>query len=66
MARCDDARWSPQILEFRSDFYFERSAGRPKTRWTDQLEVFAEDDWLALAADVDQWEMTEDAFVHVA
>ena len=41
LARCDDARWSRQILEFKPDFGCGRSVGRPKRRWADQLEAFA-------------------------
>ena len=64
LARCGDARWSRQILEFKPNCGHGRSAGRPKTRWTDQLEAFAGGDWLALASDADQWEAAEDVFVN--
>ena len=66
LARCDDARWSRQILEFKPNYGHGRSPGHPKTRWIDQLEAFAGGDWLALATDADQWEAAEDVFVNAA
>jgi len=66
LARCGDARWSRQILEFKPNCGHGRSAGRPKTRWSDQLEAFAGGDWLALATDADRWEAAEDVFADCA
>ena len=66
LARCDDARWSRQILEFKPDFGCGRSVGRPKRRWADQLEAFAGGDWLTVAADAELWKVAEDVFVHGA
>ena len=63
LARCNDNRWSKQILEWRPDSTCFRLPGRPKTRWIEQVEKFAGGDWMDLAADSVAWGTYEDAFV---
>ena len=62
LARCLDNRWTVQAVEWRPNQGLGRSPGHPKTRWCDQIEMFAGGDWLELALDAKQWAASEEVF----
>ena len=62
LARQCDSRWSQQVVHWKPNFGFGRSAGAPKTRWADQLDKFAGGDWPTLAQDPHEWDAIEDVF----
>ena len=61
-ARAQDGRWSHKLLQLEMGGY-TRDPGRPKTRWTDQLERFAGGDWMAVALDEERWDFLTQCFV---
>ena len=63
LARQTDSRWSQLVLDWKPHWGQGRSRGHPTTRWSDQIEQFAGGDWMAIAADPDQWELAESGFV---
>jgi hypothetical protein len=63
-ARRTDHRWSQRILEWKPNFGHGRSRGRPKTRWTDDLEAYAGGAWAEVALNTDLWTCLEDGFVN--
>jgi len=63
LARQCDHRWSQQVVSWRPNEGFGRSAGAPKTRWADQLEKFAGGDWMTLAQDPAAWSAAGDVFI---
>jgi len=62
LSRVTDGRWSSLILNWKPHEGHGRCAGRPCTRWTDQLEAFAGGDWMTMAADLETWQSAEDVF----
>ena len=69
-ARRHDGRWSNKIL-FCSNLHGIRGVGRPKTRWSDNIEQFIDahtfldgKDWILLAQDRDSWHALENKFVY--
>jgi len=62
LANSQDGRWSRKVLDWRPGNHGLRFPGRPKTRWTDQIESFAGGDWMHLAADTEEWRIYEDVF----
>ena len=63
LARQTDGRWSRQAIGWRPNMGHGRSQGRPRTRWSDQLEQFAGGEWFQLAMDEEQWQIAEEVFV---
>ena len=61
LARETDERWSAKVLDWSPAV--GRSRGRPRLRWTDQLEMYAGGDWKAHAEDADRWCLLEEGFV---
>ena len=64
-ARADDGRWSQKALQWKPIGY-GRNPGRPRTRWTDEIDRFAGGDWMQIALDEDQWDLLQDFFVNAA
>ena len=64
IANITDGRWTRKVLEWRPVFGRGRAAGRPLTRWKDDLVKLAGDDWLAHAVDTTLWSLLEDGFMH--
>ena len=62
LANSEDGRWSRKILDWRPRNYGLRFLGKPKTRWTDQIEAFAGGDWMLLAVATEKWRIYEDVF----
>lgn len=62
IARKQDSRWSLQAIVWKPNHGLGRSPGRPRTRWSDQLEVFAGGDWMQCAQNPDVWEASAEVF----
>ena len=61
LARSTDRRWSSLLLDWTPS-YARRSAGRPHTRWEDDLVSYA-GDWRSLAQDEVAWKYHGNGYV---
>ena len=66
LARTNDNRWSKVILSWKPWEESGRGLGRPKTRWTDQIEKYAGGNWQDTALDTSHWEILEEGFATIA
>ncbi len=71
IARISDERWTREVLLWSASG--ARKRGRPKLRWTDQLNKFfkqgrqaTNEFWLELARDAESWATLEDDYVNFA
>ena len=62
IARSPKDKWIVRILSWRPRLT-QRSAGRPQTRWRDDISSFAGTGWMNLAQDRGSWKQMEEAFV---
>ena len=53
LARNEDARWSKLVIDWISEGF--RRRGRPKTRWHDEIRLFAGENWFEVAQDRKIW-----------
>ena len=63
MARHSDGRGTNHVLQWVPLPVHLGDPGRPRTRWTDQLETFAGREWKTMALDIDLWSVAEEDFV---
>jgi len=61
VARPNDDRWTRRLLEWRPRNY-KRSAGRPPTRWQDDIKKI-ESQWMSVARDRKRWKCKGEAYV---
>ena len=50
------------MLDWTPYFGHGRSRGRPRTRWSDQIENFAGGGWKTIAEDSVLWDLAENVF----
>ena len=62
IARKVDRRWSTHIIFWKPFCGIGRTRGRPKLRWSDDLEHFAGGDWQDVARDRAVWKNLEEGF----
>jgi hypothetical protein len=62
-ARQTDSRWSTLSLEWKPHEGHGRSRGRPRTRWSDDLEKYAGGSWPDEALDSELWKALEEGYV---
>ena len=63
LARKTYGRWSSNLITWTPVCGVGRARGRPKTRWSDDLERFAGGHWHMLASDEELWHILEEGFV---
>ena len=62
-ARKTDGRWSKRTRSWKPTCGVGRKQGRPKTRWSDDLEKFVGSAWNEVACDRYLWNILEEGFV---
>merc|ERR1711924_391919 len=63
-ARTTDGRWTKKLLEWSPPKVHGRRAGKPCTRWCDDLNSFT-GDWVEVAQDEVFWQSMEELYVNV-
>ena len=62
MARQEDTRWAPRILQWRP-WTKKRNIGRPPKRWSDDIVQKAGKTWMRVGRDRDEWRKMEEAYI---
>ncbi|GBO98525.1 hypothetical protein EVAR_116_1 [Eumeta japonica] len=60
-ARTNKNKWSNKVTKWTGPIN-KRNKGRPKERWTDEINRVAGKEWTAKAKDKDTWRNIEEAF----
>ena len=62
LARRTDNRWSSVLISWIPSWGPGRSKGRPRTRWSDQIEKYAGGNWQEIALNDSHWAVLEEGF----